>query len=85
MANAYQLSQSPIKRGFSASTPPGTTRNGIHRAQLRTYMKLSKTFVGLLMNFNVKKLTNGAPNVLGYNSNSHAGFYHPSPLVTREQ
>ena len=33
--------------------------NGIHRAQLLTYMKLSKTPVGLLMNFNVKKLTDG--------------------------
>ena len=33
--------------------------SGIHRAQLLTYMKLSKTPVGLLMNFNVKKLTDG--------------------------
>lgn len=33
--------------------------NSIHRAQLLTYMKLSKTSVGLLMNFNVKKLTDG--------------------------
>ena len=33
--------------------------SGIHRAQLLTYMKLSKTSVGLLMNFNVKKLTDG--------------------------
>jgi len=32
---------------------------GIHRAQLLTYMKLSDTPVGLLMNFNVKKLTAG--------------------------
>lgn len=33
--------------------------SGIHRAQLLTYMKLSKTPVGLLMNLNVKKLTGG--------------------------
>lgn len=33
--------------------------SGIHRAQLLTYMKLSKTPVGLLMNFNVKKLSDG--------------------------
>ena len=33
--------------------------SGIHRAQLLTCMKLSKTPVGLLMNFNVRKLADG--------------------------
>lgn len=32
---------------------------GIHRAQLLTYMKLSKISTGLLINFNVKKLKDG--------------------------
>jgi GxxExxY protein len=32
---------------------------GIFKAQLLTYMKLSKTPVGLLMNFNVTKLVDG--------------------------
>lgn len=33
--------------------------NDIHRAQLITYLKLSGCSVGLLLNFNVSKLTNG--------------------------
>ncbi len=32
---------------------------GIHYAQLLTYMKLAKVDTGLLINFNVKKLTDG--------------------------
>ena len=32
---------------------------GIHKAQLLTYMKLSGIGLGLLINFNVKKLTDG--------------------------
>lgn len=32
---------------------------GIHRAQLLTYMKLSKVGIGLLINFNVRKLREG--------------------------
>ena len=32
---------------------------GIHKAQLLTYMKLSKVKVGLLINFNVEILKNG--------------------------
>ncbi|MEZ7843333.1 MAG: GxxExxY protein [Opitutales bacterium] len=35
------------------------TLSSTHRAQLLTNMKLSKISVGLLMNFNVKKLTVG--------------------------
>lgn len=31
----------------------------IHEAQLMTYLKLSKIPIGLLINFNVKKLTDG--------------------------
>ncbi|MCX6276004.1 MAG: GxxExxY protein [Bacteroidetes bacterium] len=33
--------------------------NDIHRAQLITYLKLSGCSVGLLLNFNVSKLTDG--------------------------
>lgn len=33
--------------------------NGVHKAQLLTYMKLSGIQTGLLVNFNVAKLTNG--------------------------
>ena len=33
--------------------------NNIHQAQLLTYMKLSKTGIGLLMNFNVLKMKDG--------------------------
>jgi GxxExxY protein len=32
---------------------------GIHKAQLLTYMKLAGIDTGLLINFNVKRLTNG--------------------------
>ena len=32
---------------------------GVHKAQLLTYMKLSRIKTGLLVNFNVAKLTNG--------------------------
>lgn len=32
---------------------------GIHRAQLLTYLKLTGLHVGLLMNFNVQRLSNG--------------------------
>lgn len=32
---------------------------GIHKAQLLTYMKLAEVKVGLLMNFNVAKLSDG--------------------------
>ena len=32
---------------------------GIHKAQLLTYMKLAQIKTGLLINFNVRKLTNG--------------------------
>ena len=40
----------------------------VHIAQVLTYLKLSKASIGLLMNFNVPKLTEGlkrliAPNV----------------------
>jgi len=35
------------------------TIKGIHRAQLLTYMKLAKIETGLLINFNVQKLTDG--------------------------
>lgn len=33
--------------------------SGIHRAQLLTYMKLSRITTGLLINFNVQKLSDG--------------------------
>ena len=33
--------------------------SGIHKAQLLTYMKLSQIEIGLLINFNVKKLVDG--------------------------
>ena len=33
--------------------------NNIHQAQLLTYMKLSNTGIGLLMNFNVLKMKDG--------------------------
>jgi GxxExxY protein len=33
--------------------------SGIHKAQLLTYMKLSRIDIGLLINFNVKKLADG--------------------------
>ncbi len=32
---------------------------GIHKAQLLTYMKLSRVDTGLLINFNVRRLTDG--------------------------
>ena len=35
------------------------TINGIHKAQLLTYMKLSGVKTGLLINFHVKRLTEG--------------------------
>ena len=33
--------------------------SGIHKAQLLTYMKLSQVSTGLLINFNVQRLTDG--------------------------
>jgi len=33
--------------------------NGVHEAQLLTYMKLARVSTGLLINFNVKKLVDG--------------------------
>src|SRR5579871_5987865 len=36
---------------------------GIHKAQLLTYLKLSKLRLGLLMNFNVQLLKNGIQRV----------------------
>jgi GxxExxY protein len=36
----------------------------IHKAQLLSYMKLTKTPVGLLINFNVPKLTEGISRLL---------------------
>lgn len=38
--------------------------NDIHLAQLLTYLKLSNCKVGLLINFNVLKLTNGLKRVV---------------------
>jgi GxxExxY protein len=38
--------------------------NEIHMAQMLTYMRLSNTKVGLLINFNVVKLTNGLKRVV---------------------
>jgi GxxExxY protein len=38
--------------------------NDIHMAQILTYLRLSKCKVGLLMNFNVMKLTNGIKRVV---------------------
>lgn len=38
--------------------------NEIHMAQMLTYMRLSNTQVGLLINFNVVKLTNGLKRVV---------------------
>jgi GxxExxY protein len=32
---------------------------GIHKAQLLTYMKLASINIGLLINFNVRRLSNG--------------------------
>jgi GxxExxY protein len=36
----------------------------IHLAQTLTYLKLSDTFIGLLINFNVLKLTDGVKRVI---------------------
>jgi len=38
--------------------------NDIHLAQILTYLRLSNTKVGLLINFNVVKLTNGIRRVV---------------------
>jgi len=38
--------------------------NDIHLAQMLTYMKLTETSVGLLINFNVVKLTTGIKRVV---------------------
>jgi len=38
--------------------------NDIHTAQVLTYLKLSGTKVGLLINFNVLKLTNGIKRLI---------------------
>jgi GxxExxY protein len=38
--------------------------NDIHLAQILTYLRLSETKVGLLINFNVVKLTNGLKRVV---------------------
>lgn len=40
------------------------TLNEVHAAQLLTYMKLSKARIGLLINFNVLKLTNGIKRLI---------------------
>jgi GxxExxY protein len=37
---------------------------GIHRAQLLTYLKLTKLRTGLLINFNVQRLSNGTIRVV---------------------
>jgi GxxExxY protein len=43
--------------------------NELHLAQILTYLKLTKNHVGLLINFNVLKLTNGLRRVVnGYPS-----------------
>lgn len=38
--------------------------NDLHMAQMLTYMRLTNTKVGLLINFNVVKLTNGLKRVV---------------------
>lgn len=40
------------------------TLNDVHLAQVLTYLKLSNTRIGLLINFNVTKLTNGVRRVI---------------------
>ena len=41
--------------------------NDVHAAQVLTYLKLSKCRIGLLINFNVVKLTNGIKRLIhGY-------------------
>jgi len=46
--------------------------NDIHTAQLLTYMKLTGTTVGLLINFNVVKLTNGLKRIVHkYDDQAH--------------
>jgi GxxExxY protein len=43
--------------------------NELHLAQILTYLKLTKNHLGLLINFNVLKLTNGLKRVInGYPS-----------------
>jgi len=39
------------------------TFNEVHLAQILTYMKLSKTRVGLLLNFNVSSMKNGIKRI----------------------
>lgn len=38
--------------------------NGVHLAQVLTYLKLSKCTIGLLINFNVKSLKHGIKRVI---------------------
>lgn len=38
--------------------------NDIHMAQVLTYMKLTETRIGLLINFNVTKLTHGIKRII---------------------
>ena len=45
----------------------------IHRAQVLTYLKLSRLPQGILMNFNVKKLKDGIHNVLSDQERQHEG------------
>ena len=42
--------------------------NNVHKAQVLTYIKLSNTKVGLLMNFNVLKLTDGIKRLISRSS-----------------
>jgi GxxExxY protein len=36
----------------------------IHKAQLKTYLKLSNKWLGLLMNFNVEKIKDGIERIV---------------------
>jgi GxxExxY protein len=40
------------------------TLNDVHTAQVLTYLKLSRAKIGLLINFNVLKLTNGIKRLI---------------------
>ena len=45
--------------------------NDVHMAQILTYLKLVDCRVGLLMNFNVVKLTNGVQRIVNQYENWH--------------
>ena len=44
----------------------------LHRAQLITYLRLGRFRLGLLLNFNVSRMTNGIRRVI--NSSAHASI-----------